>query len=194
MKQKKWYMRVMSAFMTVMMLLPTIITPTLAFAAEATPIDNLAKYVDALPLMEEVEDQLDPSELVSADSYSVELGAEVDLNTDFTNIDYDNERVKVTFYKAENAEGQPFSTDCADIYQTMYYAEPYSGNSAYKFTRMITVSDLEIEAEERTENTELEEDTLVGDNEIENEYSDTEHSLESSTAAVMRPSIRPMAR
>ena len=124
MKQMKWFRRALSGALTAVTLLTTVLAPLPALASEGWSEDDLAVYVDALPQMEEVADQLDPAELISAEAYSVEAGSEVDLATDFTNISYDREKVKVSFYEAKNGEGQDFSTSHADSYKATYYAAP----------------------------------------------------------------------
>ena len=86
-------------------LLITAGAPITALAAESSPVDDLAAYMNALPTMEETADRLDPTELVNADSYTVEAGTEIDLTADFTNISYDGEKVKVSFYEAKNGDG-----------------------------------------------------------------------------------------
>ncbi len=158
MKQKRWFRMALSGVLTAVMLLTTILSPLSAMAAEAWAEGDLAAYVEALPQMEDVADQLDPAEMVSAESYSVEAGAEIDLKTDFTNINYDGEKVKVSFYEAKNGAGQDFSTSCADSYKATYYAEPYSGNPAYQFSRTVTVTEPviieEVPAESLAEETE----------------------------------------
>ena len=89
----KWFNKAMSGLMAVLMLLSVAVVPIPAFAAENWPEDDLSVYVDALPLMEEVADKLDESERVSAGSYDVTAGADIDLNTDFTNICFNADKV-----------------------------------------------------------------------------------------------------
>lgn len=141
MKQMKWIRKALSGALTAVTLFTTVFSPLPALAADGWPENDLAVYVDALPQMEEVADQLDPTELVNADTYTVEAGSEVNLATDFTNISYDSEKVKVSFYEAKNGEGQDFSTSHADSYKASYYVEPYSGNPAYRFSRTVTVTE-----------------------------------------------------
>ncbi len=148
MKQKKWYCRALSEILAMVMLFTTVLTPLPAFAAE----DGLAAYVNALPTMEEVAGRLDQEELISWEDYSVEAGSEIDLKTDFANITFNGEKVKISFFEAKNGEGQDFSATHADNYRATYYAEPYSGNPAYRFNRMISVTDPVIVEEEATDN------------------------------------------
>lgn len=141
MKRKKWLKRAVSGVLTAMTLFTSAVSPMTALAADISPEEQLAAYVSSLPLMEEVADQLDVGELVTAGEYEVEMGAEVDLKSDFSGISYEEEKVKVTFYEAQNEEGEHFSTDHADSYQATYYAEPVSGHPAYRFSRTVIVKE-----------------------------------------------------
>lgn len=131
----------MSGVLTAVTLFTSAVSPMTALAADISPEEQLAAYVSSLPLMEEVADQLDAGELVTAGGYEVEMGAEVDLKSDFTGISYEEEKVKVTFYEAQNEEGEHFSTDHADSYQATYYVEPVSGHPAYRFSRTVIVKE-----------------------------------------------------
>lgn len=141
MKRKKWLKRAMSGVLTAVTLFTSAVSPMTALAADISPEEQLAAYVSSLPLMEEVADQMDAGELVTAGGYEVEMGAEVDLKSDFTGISYEEEKVKVTFYEAQNEEGEHFSTDHADSYQATYYVEPVSGHPAYRFSRTVIVKE-----------------------------------------------------
>lgn len=139
MKQMKWFKRALSGIMTVLMLISAVGMPISAFAAESLQENDLTVDVAALPLLEEVADQLDEGERVSAEAYEMQVGTETNLNTDFTNINFDSKKVKVSFYEAKTSDGQSFSPFLAGTYQGVYFAEPYSGHPAYKFSRTITV-------------------------------------------------------
>lgn len=141
MKRKKWLKRAVSGMLTAVTLFTSAVSPMTAMAADISPEEQLAAYVSSLPQLEEVADQLDVGELVTAGEYEVEIGAEIDLKSDFTGISYEEEKVKVTFYEAQNEEGEHFSTDHADSYQATYYVEPVSGHSAYRFSRTVIVKE-----------------------------------------------------
>ena len=164
MKQMKRFKRAISGIMTVLMLISTAGVPIPAYAAASWPEDDLAVYVAALPSLEEVAEQLDEGERVTAGSYELSVGTETDINTDFTNISFDGEKVKVSFFEAKNAEGQSFTPSHPDIYQAIYYAEPFSGHPAYKFSRTITVVEsAAVEAVDLTENNAEDLSTLAED-------------------------------
>ena len=182
MKQMKWFNKAMSGLMAVLMLLSVAAFPIPAFAAENWPEYDLSVYVDALPLMEEVIDQLDENERVSAGGYEVTAGAEIDLNTDFTNICFNVDKVKVSFFEAKNASGQDFSAALADSYQAIYYAEPYSGNPAYRFSRTVTVTDPVITETEEASEIPTEEMEDPSGEKIEDEEADADLPLETMEA------------
>lgn len=148
MKQKRWLKRAVSGMLTAVTLLTSAISPMTAMAADRSTKEDLAAYVSSLPKMEEVADQLDAGEMITAGDYEVEIGAEIDLKNDFTGISYEEEKVKVSFYEAQNEEGEDFSTDHADSYQATYYAEPVSGHPAYQFSRTVTVKEPAAESRE----------------------------------------------
>lgn len=152
MKQKKWFKKAVSGMLTAVTLLTSVVAPIPAMAAEIPPEDTLAAYVSTLPQMEAVADQLDAGELVTATDYEVEIGTEIDLKTDFSGISYDKEKVKVSFYEAQNEEGQDFSSSHADTYKATYYAEPVSGNPAYRFNRSVIVKE-PVTSENQTQTT-----------------------------------------
>lgn len=178
MKQMKWFNKAISGVMAVLMLLSVVAVPIPAFAADDWPENDLALYVTALPLMEDVADQLDVTERVSAGSYEVTAGAEIDLNTDFTNISFNADKVKVSFFEANNASGQDFSATFSDSYQAIYYAEPYSGNPAYRFSRTVTVVDPVIIETEVTMENPAEEMAEPSDEMTEDEEPNTDLPLE----------------
>lgn len=151
MKRKKWLRKAVSGVLTAVTLLSSL-APLPAMAAEFSPEDDLGVYVEALPDMEAVADQLDSSERVAAGTYEVEAGAEIDLNTDFSGISYDKEKVRVGFYKAQNKDGQAFSSSRPDTYLGIYYAEPVSGHPAYRFTRTIIVKEPAVETQNENGN------------------------------------------
>ena len=143
MKQKKWLKRAISGMLTAVTLLTTAMSPMTAGAAELSTDEELAAYVKSLPVMEAVADQLDGGEIVQAEAYEVEIGSEVDLKSDFTEISFNKEKIKVSFFEAENEEGQAFTTSHADTYEAVYYAEPVSGHPAYQFSRSVIVKEPE---------------------------------------------------
>lgn len=92
--------------LTAVTLLTTAMSPITAGAAELSADEELTAYVKSLPVMEAVADQLDSGEIVQADAYEVEIGSEVDLKSDFTEISFNKEKIKVSFLKQKMRRGR----------------------------------------------------------------------------------------
>ena len=143
MRKKNRVTRMISGLLSAVMVLAAAASPMTAFASELTPEEELKAYVEALPELETVKDQLDPEEIVTAKDYEVEFDADIDLRKDFTNLEIpDREKVKVTFYEAKNTDREDFSTGRAGTYQAVYYVEPYqTEHPAYRIKRNVTVKE-----------------------------------------------------
>ena len=115
MKVKQKAKRVVSGLLTAVTLLPTVLSPISSYAAEL-PKER------KLPLLEEVQSQLDEDEIVLAKDHQVEVGTGFDVKTDFTGLEIkDAAKVKITFEEAKNEQGEDFTTSHADTYKTVYY-------------------------------------------------------------------------
>lgn len=97
------------------------------------------------PMLDEVMDQLTEDEIVTVEELSVEAGTEIDLSKDFSGIQYNTEKVKLTFEKAETQEGKAFDYQKPGNYYAKYYAEPVSGNPSYQVIRKVIVKEKEPE-------------------------------------------------
>lgn len=136
--------RIISGLLTVMTLTTSVIQPVVAYAAS----DDDAKVP---PVLDEVREQLDAEEIVTATNLEIEYGSEFDVNHDFTNLEINEDKVKVTFYASKNEAGEDFSTEKPDIYKTTYYVEPVSGHPQYQVSRNLTVKEkTEEEVQEET--------------------------------------------
>ena len=117
MKVKQKAKRVVSGLLTAVTLLSTVLSPINSYAAEL-PKER------KLPLLEEVQSQLDEDEIVLAKDHQVEVGTSFDVKTDFTGLEIkDSAKVKITFEEAKNEQGEDFTTSHADTYKTVYYVE-----------------------------------------------------------------------
>lgn len=96
-----------------------------------------------IPYYEEVKEQLDADEVVTAQDYEVEVGSSFDIASDFSGIEIpDEKKVKVSFHEAQNESGDAFQTDHEDTYQAVYYVEPQTTNHPkYQISRNITVKE-----------------------------------------------------
>lgn len=159
MKVKQKAKRVVSGLLTAVTLLSTVLSPISSYAAEL-PKER------KLPLLEEVQSQLDEDEIVLANDHQVEVGTSFDVKTDFTGLEIkDAAKVKITFEEAKNEQGEDFTTSHADTYKTVYQVEPVNQEHPnYQISRNVVVKEIEKESEspsadaEQSETKETEED------------------------------------
>ena len=159
MKVKQKAKRVVSGLLTAVTLLSTVLSPISSYAAEL-PKER------KLPLLEEVQSQLDEDEIVLAKDHQVEVGTGFDVKTDFTGLEIkDAAKVKITFEEAKNEQGEDFTTSHADTYKTVYYVEPVNQEHPnYQISRNVIVKEIEKVSEspsadaEQSETKEPEED------------------------------------
>ena len=138
-----------SGLLSAVMVLSAAVTPVTAFASEMNPEEELKAYVEALPELEQVKDQLDPEEIVTARDYEVDFDAEIDLKKDFTNLEIpDKGKVNVKFCEAKDSDLAEFSTGRAGTYKAVYYVEPRNEqHPVYRISRKITVKEPVTEAQ-----------------------------------------------
>ena len=89
--------------------------------------------------MEEVKEQLTEEELVYAEDLTIKAGESFDLETDYRGFQKNDEKVKVTFLKAEGDSGNSFDFNTPGSYQAFYRVDPLSGNPSYQIMRRIVV-------------------------------------------------------
>ena len=88
MRKKRKAARLISGCMALVSLLSAVVSPMMVSAAESP--------TERVPYYEEVKDQLDMDEVVTAHDYEVTVGASFDINCDFSGIEIpDNKKVKV---------------------------------------------------------------------------------------------------
>lgn len=133
--------RIISGLLSAITILTSMAQPLSAYAAE------VPAYEEKYPSMEKVRDMLDEDEVVVAGDYEVDIGSDFDVKIDFTGLEINPEKVKVTFQEAKNSAGQEFNIDCADTYKTVYIVEPVSGHPSYHVSRNLVVKTPITEAE-----------------------------------------------
>ena len=94
---------------------------------------------ETLPELEEVKEQLTEEELVYAEDLTIKAGESFDLETDYRGFQKNDEKVKVTFLKAEGDSGNSFDFNTPGSYQAFYHVDPLSGNPSYQIMRRIVV-------------------------------------------------------
>ena len=82
---------------------------------------------ETLPELEEVKEQLTEEELVYAEDLTIKAGESFDLETDYRGFQKNDEKVKVTFLKAEGDSGNSFDFNTPGSYQAFYRVDPLSG-------------------------------------------------------------------
>ena len=123
MNVKKKARRVMSGLLTAVTVLSTVLSPAVAYASDD------AGSVKKIPYYEEIKDQLDEDEVVTAKDYEIKVGDNFDVKSDYTGLTIqDDSKVKVTFQEAKDTDGNDFSTDYANSYKAVYYVEPDNGS------------------------------------------------------------------
>lgn len=175
MRKKRKAARLISGCMALVSFLSAVVSPMMVSAAES-PIERVPYY-------EEVKDQLDMDEVVTAQDYEVTVGASFDINCDFSGIEIpDNKKVKVTFQEALNEDGDSFATDHEDTYQAVYYVEPQTtSHPMYQISRNITVKEASSSEEVKDSGTEA----SPGQDKKESEPENSDEEGESETPAEM---------
>ena len=175
MRKKRKAARLISGCMALVSLLSAVVSPMMVSAAESP--------AERVPYYEEVKDQLDMDEVVTAHDYEVTVGASFDINCDFSGIEIpDNKKVKVTFQEALNEDGDPFATDHEDTYQAVYYVEPQmTSHPMYQISRNITVKEVAASEEVKDSGTEA----SSGQDKKESEPESSDEEGESETPAEM---------
>ena len=93
-----------------------------------------------LPTFSEMQERLQEDEFVIADDITIDAGAQFDIATDYRNIAFSEEKVRVEFKSAVNETLESFQTDKAGTYQAVYEVYPVRDeNLAYQVNRLVTV-------------------------------------------------------
>ncbi len=184
MKMKRNMKRIVSGLLAAVTILSGALSPLAASAAETGQEEKKP------PVYEEVKDQLDEDEVVTAHDYEVEVGSDFDITFDFTGIDIiDDNKVKVTFEEAKNTKGEDFSTDHADTYKAVYYVEPQTtDHPVYQISRNVSVKDTgavlrsSVETESESQDAgQTEESQDDGEDASQTESQETEQQTEPQT-------------
>lgn len=128
--------RALSGVLSLLTILTAIIQPmVVTYAAEP------AGYEVQYPALETVREFLDTEEVVAAEDYEVEAGSGFDVESDFSGLEINDEKVRVTFHEAKSEAGQDYDGNHADTYRAVYFVEPVSGHPSYHVCRNIIVKE-----------------------------------------------------
>ena len=177
MNVKKKARRVMSGLLTAVTVLSTVLSPAVAYASED------AGSVKKIPYYEEIKDQLDEDEVVTAKDYEIKVGDNFDVKSDYTGLTIqDDSKVKVTFQEAKDTDGNDFSTDYANSYKAVYYVEPQTtDHPTYQINRKIVVKEADQQKDSQSESS-SDQDAGSSDK-TETEDSEADSSTEETGAA-----------
>ena len=177
MNVKKKARRVMSGLLTAVTILSTVLSPAVAYASDD------AGSVKKIPYYEEIKDQLDEDEVVTAKDYEIKVGDNFDVKSDYTGLTIqDDSKVKVTFQEAKDADGNDFSTDYANSYKAVYYVEPQTtDHPTYQINRKIVVKEADQQKDSQSESS-SDQDAGSSDK-TETEDSEADSSTEETGAA-----------
>ena len=147
MNVKKKARRVMSGLLTAVTVLSTVLSPAVAYASDD------AGSVKKIPYYEEIKDQLDEDEVVTAKDYEIKVGDNFDVKSDYTGLTIqDDSKVNVTFQEAKDTDGNDFSTDYANSYKAVYYVEPQTtDHPTYQINRKIVVKEADQQKDSQSE-------------------------------------------
>ena len=137
-KNKKHFLAGALAFLLICSVLLEPVTVALAADTEVK--------TENLPELETIRDQLNTDEVVEAEELTLSVGEVLDVESPDSGFTYDDAKVKVTFEKAVDENGQAFSPDIPGIYHALYRVEPLSGNPSYQLIRRIRVKERETES------------------------------------------------
>ena len=110
---------------------------------ESEEMKNTGAESAELPILEEVKEQLENLEIVTAEDLTIVAGEKFDVKSDYTGLKINHEKVKVSFVKAEDEAGQKFDFRIPGAYQTFYRVDPVSGHPSYQIVRRIIVTERE---------------------------------------------------
>ena len=177
---KMRFKRFLSGFMAVATLASVIIQPVAVSASELEPeeIPFEQQYAE----LKDVQDSLDPDEIVKANDIELSYGQEFDVEVDLSGIEgVDESKIKILFHEAKNETGTDFDTHTPDTDKAVYAVKPVSGHPAYRISRNITVKEpeTEVQSEYASEST-VNVDDDTGDTEQSEEDSESHPETQNS--------------
>lgn len=129
--------RFLSGMLSVMTILTSFVQPITTYAAELEPAAYEAEY----PALDKVMENLSEDEIVTVQDYEMMVGDSFEVETDFSGMEIEDEKVSVKFHEAIDENGQDFDRNRAGTYNAVYFVEPVSGNPSYHVVRKIIVKE-----------------------------------------------------
>ena len=177
---KMKFKRFLSGVMAVATLASVIVQPVAVSASELEPEE--IPFEQQYPELKEVQDSLDPDEIVTANDIEIAYGDEFEVEVDLSGIDgVDESKMKILFHEAKNEAGAEFDTHTPDTYKAVYAVEPVSGHPSYRISRNITVKEPETEIQtEGSSGNAVNVDDDTGDTEQSEEDSESHRETENT--------------
>ena len=171
---KMKFKRFLSGVMAVATLASVIVQPVAVSASELEPEE--IPFEQQYPELKEVQDSLDPDEIVAANDIELAYGQEFEVEVDLSGIDgVDESKIKIMFHEAKNESGADFDTHTPDTYKAVYVVEPVSGHPSYRISRNITVKEPETEMQsESSSEITVDDDSGTGTGDTEQSDDDSE--------------------
>ncbi len=135
----------------------------LELGAVAWAADDTKNKTEDLPELSEVRDQLQEDETVVAEDVILTVGDIFDGENKDSGLKYDDSKVKVSFEKAVDENGQEYTSGVPGTFQALYRVEPMSGNPSYQITRRVTVKQAEPQNHAAPENSSVKGEGDPGD-------------------------------
>ena len=180
---KMKFKRFLSGVMAVATLASVIVQPVAVSASELEPEE--IPFEQQYPKLTEVQDSLDPDEVVVANDIEIAYGDEFEVEVNLSGIDgVDESKMKILFHEAKNADGADFDTNTPDTYKAVYAVEPVSGHPSYRISRNITVKEPETETQsESSSEIAVDDDSGTGDTEQSDDDSEShqENTVDTET-------------
>ena len=136
---KMKFKRFLSGVMAVATLASVIVQPIAVSASELEPEE--IPFEQQYPELKEVQDSLDPDEIVTANDIEIAYGDEFEVEVDLSGIDgVDESKMKILFHEAKNEAGAEFDTHTPDTYKAgdgkalakvCYYGTKASGDDGF---------------------------------------------------------------
>ena len=170
---KMKFKRFLSGVMAVATLASVIVQPVAVSASELEPEE--IPFEQQYPELTEVQDSLDPDEVVVANDIEIAYGDEFEVEVNLSGIDgVDESKMKILFHEAKNEAGAEFDTHTPDTYKAVYAVEPVSGHPSYRISRNITVKESETETQsESSSEIAVDDDSGTGDTEQSDDDSES---------------------
>ena len=177
---KMKFKRFLSGVMAVATLASVIVQPVAVSASELEPEE--IPFEQQYPELTEVQDSLDPDEVVVANDIEIAYGDEFEVEVDLSGINgVDESKMKILFHEAKNEAGAEFDTHTPDTYKAVYAVEPVSGHPSYRISRNITVKEPETETQsESSSEIAVDDDSGTGDTEQSEEDSESHRETENA--------------